>query len=79
VVDVRGMRGLKVATVYPGTAAEKVGLRTGDVIRSINGYRTERPDNVTWILTNAPPGTTLAITLQGTRDGAERVVKAELP
>ena len=53
VVDVDGVRGMKVSTVYPGTAAEKAGLKPGDVIRSINGYRTEQPGNLAWIIVNA--------------------------
>jgi len=32
VVDADGMQGLKVADVFPGSAAEKAGLHAGDVI-----------------------------------------------
>jgi serine protease Do len=33
----RGLKGLRVDTVYPGTPAERAGLRTADVITQVNG------------------------------------------
>ena len=55
VVDPDGVRGVRVSNVYPGTAAEKAGLQPGDVIHSINGYRTEHRGNLAWIIANASP------------------------
>ena len=56
---------MKVSKVYPGTAAEKGGLRVGDVIRSINGYLTEQPGNLAWIIATAAPDKVLKIDVRG--------------
>ena len=79
VVDVDGVRGMKVTRVYPGTAAEKAGLKPGDVIRSINGYRTEQPGNLAWIIVNAAPGKVLKINVRTAADGKEQTITAQLP
>ena len=79
VVDVDGVRGMKVSRVYPGTAAEKAGLKPGDVIRSINGYRTEQPGNLAWIIVNAAPGKVLKINVRTAADGKEQTITAQLP
>ena len=42
-VDTDGVRGIKVANVFPGSAAEKAGLHPGDVIHSTNGLPHNRP------------------------------------
>ncbi len=46
---------MKIGKVYPGTAAERAGLRAGDVIRSVNGYLTEQRGNLAWVIANAMP------------------------
>jgi hypothetical protein len=51
--------GMKVTHVYAGSAAERAGLKVGDVIHSINGYNTQAYGNITWIIQNASPGGTL--------------------
>jgi hypothetical protein len=79
VVDGDGARGMKVSKVYPGTPAEKAGLKPGDVIRSINGYLTEKPGNLTWIIANKAPGKVLKITVHAAPDGNERTVTVQLP
>jgi membrane-associated protease RseP (regulator of RpoE activity) len=79
VVDTRGMRGMKVWRVYPGSPAETAGLKPGDAIRSINGYRTEQPGNVAWIIANATPDKVLKINVQAAAEGAERTITAQIP
>lgn len=79
VLDAAGVRGLRIANVYPGTAAARAGLQPGDVIRSIDGRRTEQPDHVIAILNGSAPGKTLTLTVRRARDGKEHTVKAELP
>jgi membrane-associated protease RseP (regulator of RpoE activity) len=74
-----GRKGMKIGKVYPGTAAEKAGLRPGDVIRSINGYLTEQRGNLAWIIANAAPNNELKITVQTTKDGQAHLVTAKLP
>ena len=48
-----GVKAMKIGKVYPGTAAERAGLRAGDVIRSVNGYLTEQRGNLAWVIANA--------------------------
>jgi hypothetical protein len=79
VVDNRGMRGMKVWRVYPGSPAEAAGLKPGDVIRAINDYRTEQPGNVAWIIANAAPDKVLKLKVQAEADGAEHTITARIP
>ncbi len=61
VVDPAGVREMKVSKVNPGSPAERAGLKPGDVIRSVNGYRIEQPGNLVWIILNAAPNRVLKI------------------
>jgi PDZ domain len=79
VVDAQGERGIKVAMVYHGTAAEKSGLRRGDVIRSTNGYVTAQAANLDWILKNAAPDRVFNMSVRNAGDGKERKVTTLLP
>ncbi len=69
VVDVGGVPALQVAQVYPGTMAEKAGLRPGDVIRSINGYATKVSGNIPWIIDNKAPDKILRLSVRTAADG----------
>jgi hypothetical protein len=79
VVDVDGMRGIRVSRVYPGTAAEKAGLKPGDVIRSINGYRTEQPGNLAWIIANVAPDKVLKINVRNAVDAKVHTITIQAP
>jgi hypothetical protein len=79
VVDANGKRAMKVASVYPGTPAEKAGLKVGDVIESVNGYMTETPGNLAWIIANATQDNVLRINLRSATDGQVRVIAANIP
>ena len=70
---------MKVANVYPGTAAEKAGVQVGDVIHSINGYVTEQRGNLAWIIANAAPDNTLKMNVLTLKDGKEHTVTAQIP
>ena len=70
---------MKVANVYPGTAAEKAGLKGGDVIHSINGYMTEQRGNLAWIIANAAPNNILKMNVLTQKDGKEYTVTAQIP
>ena len=70
---------MKVSRVYPGTAAEKAGLKPGDVIRSINGYRTEEPGNLAWIIANAAPDKVLKMIVRTADDAKEHTITVQLP
>ena len=79
VVEAGGARGVKISKVYPGAAAEKAGLRVGDVIRSINGYPTVDQDSVAWVITNAAPNNVLKMNVHVASDDKEHTITAQLP
>jgi hypothetical protein len=79
VVDTSGRKGMKISNVYPGTPAQRAGLRVGDVIYSINGYLTEQRGNLAWIIANAAPNNQLNLTVKRSTDGQERAVTAVMP
>jgi S1-C subfamily serine protease len=70
---------MKVSKVYPGGPAEKAGLKPGDLIRSVNGYLTVKPGNLTWIIANRAPGKVLKIIVHAAPDGNEQTVTVQLP
>jgi len=79
ITDASGQRGMKITNVYPGTAAERSGLRAGDVIYSINGYLTEQRGNLAWIIANAAPNNQLRMSVKTAKDGQEHTVTAQIP
>jgi hypothetical protein len=74
-----GAKAMKVAKVFPGSAAERAGLQAGDVIRSINGYLTEQRGNLAWIIANKTPNNELKMTVQAAKDGRDHLITATLP
>jgi hypothetical protein len=79
VVSTDGRRGIKVANVYPGSAAERAGLQVGDVVRSINGYMTEQRGNLAWIIANKTPNSELKMVVRTANDGKDHTITATLP
>ncbi len=79
VVDTDGTRGMKVSTVYSGTPADKSGLHVGDVIHSVNGYLTENPGNLAWIIANVTPNNVLQMNVHSAADGQVHLIAANLP
>ena len=74
-----GSKAMKITNVYPGTAAEKAGLKAGDVLRSVNGYLTEQRGNLAWIIANATPNNQLKLNVQTAQDGKTHQIVASLP
>jgi hypothetical protein len=74
-----GSKAIKISNVYPNTAAEKAGLKVGDVLRSVNGYLTEQRGNLAWIIANATPNSELKLNVQTAKDGQTHQIVATLP
>jgi hypothetical protein len=58
--------------------AEAAGLHAGDVLRSSNGYRTEQPVNLAWIIAHASPDHSLKRSVRSAKDGEVRTISAPL-
>jgi S1-C subfamily serine protease len=78
VINSTGKRAMRVESVAPGTPAEKAGLKAGDVIESVNGYVTEAPGNLAWIISHAAPDNVLKLRIRGASDGKVHMVAANL-
>ncbi|HYH40348.1 MAG TPA: DegQ family serine endoprotease [Burkholderiales bacterium] len=69
-------KGVLVASVEPGSPAAKAGLQSGDVILSFDGKLVQNANELPRIVAATKPGT--PVTLEISRDGARRQVKATL-
>jgi len=68
--------GVVVYDVQPGSAADRAGLRKGDVITALNGTPINDPNTFRNQIAGSPPGTEVTLTVK--RDGSERQVRATL-
>ena len=68
--------GVVVYQVQSGSAADRAGLRQGDVISALNGQPVTDPNSFRNAIAATPPGT--EVTLAVRRDGSERQVRATL-
>jgi hypothetical protein len=68
--------GVKVASVVPGSPAEKAGVQAGDVLRSFAGKDVESLRGYSGILKELEPGQTVTVVLD--RGGEEVTVEATL-
>lgn len=68
--------GALVEDVAPGGPGEKAGLRSGDVIRKLDGHTVSGAGELTAMVTNTSPST--AVTLDILRDGKPLTLKATL-
>lgn len=69
-------RGALVASVEPGSAADKAGLQAGDVVLSVNGRRISDSAELPRVIGEKRPGTRVKLELW--RDGRSRDVTATL-
>ena len=69
-------KGVGVAQVQPGSAADRAGLRKGDVIRSFNGVEMTDPNVFRNLVASTAPGTDVTLTI--IRDGREQQIRAKL-
>lgn len=68
--------GADVASVEPGSAADKAGIRTGDVITRFNELSIGEPNQLTAAVREQAPGTKVDITVL--RNGQERTLEVTL-
>jgi serine protease Do len=68
--------GAKVNEVTPESAAEKIGLKKGDIINKINETKIEDPDKLSKAIRSQKPGNKVQVTYL--RDGKEQTATAEL-
>ncbi|MFJ6079565.1 S1C family serine protease [Pseudarthrobacter sp. NPDC092419] len=68
--------GADVASVEPGSAADKAGIRTGDVITRFNDLSIGEPNQLTAAVREQAPGTKVDITVL--RNGQERTLEVIL-
>jgi serine protease Do len=62
--------GVTIASVRPGTPADKAGLQTGDTITSVNGKTVKNGDDLVNIISATKPGGKVQLTF--VRDGKEK-------
>ena len=68
--------GVTVGSVIQGLAAEKAGLRRGDVIVKVSGKDVETSDDVISVLNEKAPGDEVSVIVE--RDGDEKTMKIVL-
>lgn len=68
--------GVLVAQVTPGSAADKAGMKKGDVLLEAEGQRVDTPDDFRFKVASMPPGA--KVRFKVTRDGKQVEVTATL-
>ena len=69
-------KGVAVAQVQPGSAADQAGLKRGDVITAFNGIEVTEPNVFRNLVASTAPGTDVTLTIR--RDGRDQQVQARL-
>jgi S1-C subfamily serine protease len=72
-------RGVLIGDVWPGSAAARAGLRSGDIVLAVDGQPVNDDAGVTYYFATRRPGDNVRVDIR--RDGAERTltVRAEAP
>jgi S1-C subfamily serine protease len=70
------VRGIVVSSVTPGSAAEKAGLRQGDIILRLDGREVNDTNEFRNLVAGTAPGADVTLTVW--RDGSERQIRARL-
>lgn len=68
--------GILVTSVKPGSAADKAGIKRGDIITAVNGEKLEESNILRNKIAGTTPGT--EVTLSIVREGQEQQIKAVL-
>ncbi len=72
-LGLKEVRGVLVSSVQKGSAAEKAGLKQGDVITALNGTNVNAANELRNLVAATQPGTD--VTLKLLRDGSEQELK----
>jgi len=75
-MNLKDSRGVLVSGVEPGLAADKAGIKMGDVITALNGVRVDDSNTLRNRVASTPPGTDVTIGIL--RDGHEQQLHAKL-
>lgn len=75
-LGVKADKGVIVAQVQPGSAADRAGLRKGDVITAFNGAGVSEANAFRNLVASTAPGTDVTLTIL--RDGREQQIRARL-
>lgn len=75
-LKLRDQRGILVAQVQPDSAADRAGIRQGDIVTKFNGTDVNEPNVFRNLVAGTAPGTEVTLTVQ--RDGREQQVRATL-
>ena len=62
----------------PNSPAQRAGLQPGDLIRSANGYLTQTPGNLAWIINHQASNNTLNLTVRKASTGQDTNVTVQL-
>src|SRR5271166_3046531 len=69
---------IQVARVHPGSPAERAGLKVGDTIVSANGYLTQAPGNLAWIINHYSPNGVVTLNIRKVANEQAATVNATL-
>jgi serine protease Do len=69
-------KGARIVSVNPGSAADKAGLKKGDIITKINNDKIDESNDITKVIRSHKPGTKVDVTYL--RDDKEQKAAAEL-
>ena len=75
-LEITEAKGVGVAEVKPGSAADQAGLKKGDVITAFNGIEISEPNVFRNLVASTAPGTDVTLTIR--RDGREQQMQARL-
>jgi serine protease Do len=75
-LGLKDVGGALIGSVTPGSAADRAGLKRGDVIQSFNGQPVSDTNSLRNRVAAAAPGSTASVTI--VRDGGERNVSVKL-
>jgi Do/DeqQ family serine protease len=75
-LGIRENKGIVVAQVQPGSAADRAGLQKGDVITGFNGVEINDPNVFRNQIASAGPGSDVTLTIL--RDGRQQQLRARL-